>query len=75
MSVLSAGDVVKHANYQFNFKIIKVSKQWATCEGMTEQGEKVVKDFSPEFLEITSRKPKMNITNQALEELEIGLRK
>lgn len=75
MSVLRAGDVVKHADYPFNFKIIEVSKQWATCEGMTEQGGRVVKDFSPEFLEIISRKPKMNITNQALEELEIGLRK
>ncbi|KPM95453.1 hypothetical protein AOR11_24450 [Vibrio alginolyticus] len=61
MSVLRCGDVVKNSNYPFNFKVLKVTKQWATCEGMNEHGQRVVEDFSPEFLEVVSRRPGMNI--------------
>ncbi|HCW5282365.1 TPA: hypothetical protein OXP51_000722 [Acinetobacter baumannii] len=61
MSVLRCGDVVKNSNYPFNFKVLKVTKQWATCEGMNEHGQRVVEDFSPEFLEVVSQRPGMNI--------------
>ncbi len=75
MNDLRIGDVVKHSSYPFNFNVVKVSKQWITCEGMSEMGKRVTEDFSPSFLEVVSRKPRMKISKQALDELESAFRK
>ncbi|MFW1838622.1 hypothetical protein ACG9XS_08635 [Acinetobacter gyllenbergii] len=68
MTDLRIGDVVKHSSYPFSFKVIKVSNQWITCEGMSEIGQRVVEDFSPLFLEVVSRRPKMKINMADIEQ-------
>lgn len=50
-------DVVKHVNSNFDWKVIASTEEWVTVERQNEEGQRIVEEFAPEFLELVSKRP------------------
>jgi hypothetical protein len=57
MSEFKAKDVVKHVNLPFDWKVINSTKEWVKVERKNEEGQRIVEEFAPEFLELVSKRP------------------
>lgn len=49
-------DVVKHVNTDFDWKVIDSTKEWVKVERQNEDGQRIVEEIAPEYLELVSRK-------------------
>lgn len=56
MKEFKTKDVVKHVNFNFDWKVIDSTKEWVKVERQNEDGQRIVEEFAPEYLELLSRK-------------------
>ncbi|EXA69234.1 hypothetical protein K008_3615 [Acinetobacter baumannii 25569_2] len=56
MSEFKAKDVVKHVHTDIDWKVLESTNEWIKVERQNEEGQRIVEEFAPEFLELVSRK-------------------
>ncbi|WP_446905836.1 hypothetical protein [Acinetobacter baumannii] len=49
-------DVVKHVKTNSDWKVIESTTEWVKVERQNEDGQRIVGEFAPEYLELVSRK-------------------
>ncbi|MDV8150415.1 hypothetical protein R5L37_01365 [Acinetobacter pittii] len=57
MKKFKSPDVVKHVNLPFEWKVVESTKEWVKVERKNEEGQRIVEEFAPEFLELVSKRP------------------
>ena len=50
-------DVVKHSSSDVDWKVIESTKDWVKVERQNEDGQRIVKEFAPEYLELVKKRP------------------
>ncbi|HAV6222687.1 hypothetical protein [Acinetobacter baumannii] len=59
MKKFKSPDVVKHVNLPFEWKVVESTKEWVKVERKNEEGQRIVEEFAPEFLELVKKRPSL----------------
>lgn len=57
MKEFKAKDVVKHVSSDVEWKVIESTKKWVKVERQNEDGQRILEEFAPEYLELVSKRP------------------